>query len=59
VLDGQVVFPVVGQGFVELAVFLLGDVVGVARPNGLGFVQLLVFGVLDLEIEEIVRLEPG
>ena len=40
-LDGEVVRPVVGVRLVEGAV-LLGDVGGVARPDGLGLVELLV-----------------
>jgi len=35
VLDGEVVFPIVGDGLVEGAVFLLGAFLGVAGPEGL------------------------
>merc|ERR1719414_2067412 len=48
-LGGQVFLPIVGQGFVEFAVLFLGNVVGVASPDGLGFVQLLIFDVLFLD----------
>ena len=47
VLDGQVVLPVVGERLVEGGVLLLGDVGGVASPDGLGLVQLLL---LDLAL---------
>ena len=47
-LDREVFFPVVCQGLVKLAVLLLRNVVRVASPDGLGLVQLLVFGVLLL-----------
>jgi hypothetical protein len=36
VLDGQVVFPVVGEGLVECTVLLVGDVIRVAGPERLG-----------------------
>ena len=49
VLDAEVLLPVVGEGLVELAVLLLGDVVGVPGPEGLRLVQLLVLCVLLLE----------
>lgn len=48
VLDGQVFFPIVSQGLVEFAVFFLGNVVGVASPDGLGFVQLFILDVFFL-----------
>ena len=48
VLDGQVFFPIVGQRLVEFAVFFLRNVVGVASPDGLGFVQLFVLDVFFL-----------
>ncbi len=48
VLDGQVVFPVVRQRLVEAGVFLVGDVIGVTRPDGLDLVELFGFlRVLD------------
>ena len=49
VLDGQMVLPVVGQRLVELSVLVLADIVGVASPDGLGLVQLLVDRVLLLD----------
>lgn len=50
VLDGEVVLPVVGQRLVESSVLLLADVGGVASPDGLLLVELLLLnlGLLDL-----------
>ena len=50
VLDGKVVFPVVGDGLVEGTVLLGGDVIGLAHPEGLLLVELLplVRDLLDL-----------
>jgi hypothetical protein len=50
VLDGKVVLPVIGQALVEGGVLLGSDVLRIARPDGLGLVQLLVggLGLLDL-----------
>lgn len=50
VLDSKMVFPVISQALVEGAVLLSGDVGGVASPDGLGLVKLLVLGrgLLDL-----------
>jgi len=42
---GQMVFPVVGQGFVESGVFFLGDSFGFAHPDWLSFVLYFKFGV--------------
>ena len=47
VLDGQVLLPVVRQALVEGGVLLLGDLLRVARPDGLRLVELLV-GLLNL-----------
>ena len=47
VLDSKVVLPVVGERLVEGSVLLLGDVGGVAGPDGLGLVKLLF---LDLAL---------
>lgn len=49
-LDGKVVFPVIGQTLVERGVLFGGDLGGVASPDGLGLVKLLVLGLglLDL-----------
>lgn len=49
-LDSEVVLPVVRQALVERAVLLLSDLGGVARPDGLGLVELLVLNgrLLDL-----------
>jgi hypothetical protein len=50
VLDGKVVLPVVGEGLVERGVLLSGDFRGVAGPDGLGLVELLLLllNLLDL-----------
>ena len=49
-LDGEIVFPVVGQALVESSVLLSGDVWRVTSPDGLGLVELVVdsLGLLDL-----------
>ena len=49
-LDGKVVLPVVRQALVEGGVLLLGDVLRVARPDGLGLVELLVLNLLLLDL---------
>jgi len=36
--DGEVVFPIVGEGFVEGGVFFLGDGFGFSHPDGFGFI---------------------
>ena len=43
VLDGGVLLPIVGDGFVKGGVFVLGDVVGLAHPEGLHVVEVLPF----------------
>ena len=43
VFDGKVIFPVVGETLVEVSILLLGNVVGVPRPDWLSLVQLLVW----------------
>jgi hypothetical protein len=50
VLDGKMVFPVVGERLVERGVLLLGDVGWVSGPDRLGLVELLLLnlGLLDL-----------
>ena len=50
VLDGSVLLPVVGEGLVEGSVLVLGDVVGLAHPDGLHGVEVLplVADLLDL-----------
>merc|ERR1712136_448156 len=44
------ILPVIGEALVKVAILFLGDVVGVAGPNGLRLVQFFVFdiGFLDL-----------
>jgi hypothetical protein len=49
VLNGQMIFPVVGQALVEFAIFFLGNIIGVACPNWLGLVQFLILCVLNLD----------
>jgi hypothetical protein len=48
-LDGQMVFPVVGEGLVEFSIIFRLDIFRVTGPQGLGLVKLLVFsdGLLD------------
>ena len=55
-LDGEVVLPVVGERLVEGAVLILGDVGGVARPDGLGLVELLVRLLGDLLLLRLLLL---
>jgi len=43
-LDSEVLFPVVGQAFVESAILVRSDVLWVPCPDGLGFVEFLVLG---------------
>lgn len=43
------VFPIVGQGFVEFSVFFFGDVVDVSSPERFSFVQLFLFHVFSLD----------
>merc|ERR1719333_183081 len=47
--DGQMFFPIVGQGFVKFAIFLLRNVIGVTGPDGFCLVQFLIFGVFFLD----------
>ena len=49
-LDGEVLFPVIGQALVERAILVSSDILGVPRPDGLCLVELLVlnFNLLDL-----------
>ncbi|KAI3479872.1 hypothetical protein L1887_58069 [Cichorium endivia] len=58
VLDGEVVLPVVGERLVEGRVLVGGDLLGVARPEGLGLVELLLLGLelLDLLLGLVVLL---
>jgi len=50
VLDSEVVLPIVGQTLVEVGVLLLGDILRLAHPDGLVFVEFfeLVGHLLDL-----------
>jgi len=50
VLDGEVVLPVVCEALVELRLLLLGDVGGLALPDGLVLVDLLVLVVHLLDL---------
>lgn len=56
VLDGEVLFPVVGQALVERGVLLGSNVGGVASPDGLGLVELLVLGGLLLNLLGLLGL---
>ena len=40
VLDGQVVFPVVGERLVKLGVLVILDIIGVTGPDGFGLKKL-------------------
>ena len=44
------ILPVVGEGLVELPVLLVADVIRRPRPDGLRLIQLLVLGVLLLDL---------
>ena len=55
-LDGEVVLPIVGQALVERSVLLLGDLRGVARPDGLRLVELLVLNLLLLDLLGLLLL---
>ena len=52
VLDGKVLFPVVGQALVESTIFISSDFLRVPRPNGLGLVKFLV---LDCDFLDFLR----
>jgi len=51
------IFPIVGEAFVEFAVFLVGDIIGVAHPDRLGLIQLFVLGVFLLKIYIFMQLD--
>ncbi|KAI6776272.1 hypothetical protein HG530_000217 [Fusarium avenaceum] len=53
VLDSKVVLPIVGERLVEGSVLLLVDVLGVASPDGLLLVELLL---LDLSLLDLLGL---
>ena len=55
-LDREVFLPVVGQALVECSVLLSGDVLRVARPDGLGLVKLLVLDGLLLDLLGLLLL---
>ena len=44
VLNGKVLFPVVGQTLVESTILVRSDILWVPRPDGLGLVEFLVLG---------------
>ena len=56
VFDGEMVFPVVRQTFVERTILLGRDVRRVARPDGLGLVKLLVLDGLFLDFLGLLLL---
>src|SRR5215469_4529658 len=45
VLDGKMIFPVIGQRFVEGRILFLSNVLWVARPYRLGLVELLLLNL--------------
>ena len=49
-LDCKVVLPVVGKALVEGPVFFSGDIGGIASPDGLSFVELLIRNLLLLNL---------
>lgn len=56
VLDSEVVLPVVGKRLIERTIFLGGDVLRVARPDGLRLVKLLVDNFLLLDLLRLLVL---
>merc|ERR1719323_719083 len=48
-LHGKMLFPVIGQRFVEFSVFFTGNIIGSSGPDGFGLVQLLIFCILLLD----------
>ena len=56
VLDGEVVFPVVAETLVERSVLFGSDVAGVAGPDGLHLVELLVLNCLLLDLLGLLLL---
>merc|ERR1712002_1180313 len=50
------VFPVVGQALVNVAILLLGNVVGVTGPDRLRLVQFLVFDVFGLDLFRLLLI---
>ena len=56
VLDRKMVFPLVGQTLVERALFFGSDVGGIAGPDGLGLVELLVLDRLLLDLLRLLLL---
>merc|ERR1712126_494409 len=56
VLYGTMIFPIVGQALVKVAILLLGNVVGVTGPNRLRLVQLLVFDVFGLDFLRLLLI---
>ena len=45
VLDGKMILPIVGQALVKRAVLLGHDILGIASPERLHLVELLIFGL--------------
>lgn len=44
-LDSQMIFPIVGQRFVELAILLFRYIVGIPCPDRFRFVQFFILKV--------------
>ena len=55
-LNSEVFLPIVGQGLVEGTVLSGGDVLGIPRPDGLGFIEFLVFNGNFLDLLCLLRL---
>jgi hypothetical protein len=54
--DSEMVFPVICQALVESTVFISCDVLRITSPNRLGLVELLVRGLLLLDLLGLLLL---
>lgn len=48
-LDSQMILPIIGQGFVELSILLLCNVIWVSGPDWFHFIQFFIFSVFFLD----------
>ena len=55
-LDSKMLFPIVGKALVERGVLLWSDFTGVASPERLGLVELLVLNGLLLDLLGLLLL---
>jgi hypothetical protein len=55
-LDGEVLLPVIGERLVESTVLLSSNILRVTRPDGLRLVELLVRGLLLLDLLSLLLL---